>query len=290
MNILPLIFAFLLIFSFFAFNFLKEGKSSFLAESVLDSYNRVESNLQNRAARKTYTKLKGETIQSKTINASRNQQTNNLVSYRTLFPLLETSKFNLAPLIKDGGEFKLHPLYQPLANLLHILYGENLCKTEDMEYRVLDALLPNARKNPDMESLAELVLDDPLIQKIYYKMLKGTNQYQVGKEGIPPLEDFITVRKENSAIFFSFASPGVLEALLGEEITSRILLEEEKKRKETNKYYYFSKEELQALVMNSPAQFSNFSSLDSYIDYSKQFKSRKERGGKDEKTGLSLKK
>ncbi len=290
MNILPLIFAFLFVFSFFAFNFLKEQKSFILTETVFDSYNRVESNLQNKTIRKAYSKFTTEPTPAKTTNPTTKQTTKNFVSYRTFFPPLETSKFNLTPLIKDAAEFKLHSLYEPLANLFRILYGKNLYKTENIEYRILDAMLTKARKNPELENLADIHLDDPEIKKIYYKMLKGTNQYEVGKAGIPPLGDFLAIGKENIAISFSFASAALLEAVLGKEITTHIFLEEEKKRTELNKHCYFSKEQLQALVTKNPAQFSNFSSIEPYIDYSKQFKSRKERGGKDEKTGLAIKK
>jgi hypothetical protein len=287
MNILPFIFAFLFVFSFFAFNFLKEKKSFVLTETVLDSHNRVESNLQNKIVSKAYAKL---TAEPKPTNPTAKQTPKSFVSYRTLFPPMETSKFNLTPLIKDTTEFKLHPLYEPLANLFRVLYGKTLYKTENIEYRILDALLTKARKNPELENIADIDLDDPTIKNIFYKMLKGTNQYEVGKEGIPPLEDFLAIGEENTAISFSFASAALLEALFGEKITAHIFLEEEKKRKELNKYYYFSKEELQALATKNPAQFSNFSSIEPYINYSKKVKSRKEKGGKDDKTGLAIKK
>lgn len=289
MNILPLIVAFLFVFSFFAFNFLKEQKSFVLTETVFDSYNRVESNLQNNIVRKAYSKFKTEAPPPKTTNPTAKQTPKNFVSYRTFFPPLETSKFNLTPLIKDTAEFKLHSLYEPLANLFRILYGKTLYKTENIEYSILDAMLMKARKHPEMENLADIDLDDPAIKIIFYKMLKGTNQYQVGREGIPPLGDFLAIGKENYPISFSFASAALLESLFGKEITTHIFLEEEKKRTELNKYYFLSKEELQALVTKNPAQFLNFSSIEPYIDYSKQFKSRKETGGKDEKTGLAIK-
>ncbi len=294
MNILPLIFAFLIIFSCFAATFLKEVKSFLLAETVTDSYDRVERNLKNFIVRKAYHKLKGETVSSnKAPNPTQPKKMKTYTSYRSLFPPQELSKFNLAPLAAYSGEFKLHPLYQPLAELLRILYGENLFKQgkmEKIEYQILDAMLVKAGKNPEAESLTELNPDDPVVKKIYYTMLKGTNQYAIHEKGIPPLEDFLCIRKESPAISFSFASGALLEALFGRETSSYIFGEEKKKAEESNNYYYLPKEELQALLMKNPAQFSQFSPLEPYIDYSKQFKPRTERGGKDEKTGLSVKK
>jgi len=294
MNILPLIFAFLFIFSCFAFAFLKEAKSFFLAETVFDSHNRVERTLQNSIAKKTYNKYKGEATLPNREKKSSQQNKKNLLSYRSLFPPLEASKFNLSPLIKCNGEFKLHPLYEPLAELLRILYWKNLFapeKRDHIEYSIIDALLTKARKDPETISLADLAPDTPEIKKIYYRMLKGTNQYTVGGNGIPPLGDFIGFREgANSAISFSFASKALLEAFFNQEIASQITSTEQKKAAESNKYHYFSKDELQPLLMKNPAQFSSFSALEPYIDYSKQLKPRKEKGGKDEKTGLGIKK
>ncbi len=294
MNILPLIFAFLIIFSCFAATFLKEVKSFLLMETVADSYDRVERNLKNFIVRKSYYKLKGETLNStKSPNEAQKKKMKTYTSYRSLFPPLELSKFNLAPLAEYMGEFKLHPLYEPLAELLRILYGENLFKQEKLEkieYRILDTMLVKARKNPDAESLTELNPDDPIVKKIYYTMLKGTNQYTLHGKGIPPLEDFLYIRKESPAISFSFASAALLEALFGRETSSHIFVEEKKKAQESNTYYYLPKNELQTLLMKNPVLFSHFSPLEPYIDYSKQFKPRTERGGKDDRTGLSVKK
>jgi hypothetical protein len=291
-NILPLIFTFLIIFSSIAFTFLKEVKSFYLAETTLNSFNRTERKVNNAIVQKAYRKAKGEAINKKENNS---EQTKPKVyfSKRSFFPPFDNSKFNIAPLIKHEGDFKLHPLFEPLAEMVRLLYGNNLFerkpRLEKVEYRLLDALIMQARKHPESEDLAEVFPDDPVLRNIYYKMLKGTNRYSQ-TEGIPPLGDFVTIQNDANAISFYFASPLLLEALFGKEIALNVMQEEFEKWESSGKYHFYSKEDLQALLMKNPVLASKYSTLEPFFDFAKQFKPRTEMGGTDPKTGLSVKK
>jgi hypothetical protein len=285
-NILPLIFTFLLIFTCLASTFLKEVKSFFLAETTLNSFYRIERKINNTIAYKAYRKIKAESINKKG-NDGKIIKTSTYISRRNFFPAFENSKFNIGPLIKYEGQFKLHPLFEPLAEMLRLLYKGAL--SEKVEYRLLEAILTQARKNPEARDLAEIYPDDLTLRTLYYKLLKGTNQYNK-KEGIPPLGDFVALREEPAAVFFSFASPMLLEALFNHEITEHILGEERKQWEESKKYYYFTKEDLQSLLMKNPSLAAKYTSLESYLDYSKQIKARNEIGGIDPNTRLSIKK
>ena len=180
-----------------------------------------------------------------------------------------------------------------LAEFLRLLYKNCLFAkvphSEKIEYRLIESMIKKARKLPDLDNLAELYPDDPVLAKIFYKMLKGTNQYDRNR-GIPPLADFISLNKEKTSAHLSFASPILLEALFGDEIAVQILQEEKKKWEDTNKYYYFSKEDLQAAVMKNPARVPALSSLESYINYSKQRTPLTQIGGRDKKTGIGIEK
>jgi hypothetical protein len=199
----------------------------------------------------------------------------------------------MGPLVKYEGDLKLHPLFEPLAKMLRLLYGERIFDpephSEKIEYRLLEAILIKARKNPENKELAQFFPDDPALSKVYYKMLRGTNQYNK-KDGVPPLGDFVTFHKDAPAIFFSFASIVLLEALFDQKVAEQISQEERKKWELLNKYYYFSKEDLQLLLSKTPTLASSYSTLESYLDFSKQIKPRKEIGGIDNNTGLSIKK
>ena len=292
MNILPLIFTFLIIFSCIAFTFLREIKSFHLAETTFESFKVIERKMNNFIVKKAYQKVKGDPTDKKEKPKAQGQEKTYL-SKRCFFPPLENSKFNLGPLVKQEGEFKSHPLFELSAEILRLLYKEKIFDraphSKNIEYHLLEAIVTKARKNPECEDLSELLPDDLALHSIYYKMLKGTNRY-TRKEGIPPLKDFLALRKEGAAICLCFASPALLQALFGEGIATHILEEEQKKWAELSQYHYFSKENLQELLSKDPSLGSKYSRLESYVDYSKQIKKRKEIGCKDQKTGLSIKK
>ncbi len=286
MNILPLIFTFLVIFSCIALTFFKEMKSYVLMESSCDGFYRTERVVSNAIIRKAYHKISGESLNKKSSTPSQKQKNVEYLSKRNFFPPYDNSKFHLAPLIVHQGELHLHPLYEYLAQFLRLLYKEKL--KPGTEYHLIDAMIKKARKQ-ETEVLADLHPDDPALKQVFYKLLKGTNQYSQ-ENGIPPLGDFISLSKSEHAAFFSFASPVLLEAFFGEEIALAVLAEEKKKWETDGKYFFFSKEELQALITKNPAHASQFSILESYFNYSKQPSPRDQIAGKDIKTGIRVEK
>lgn len=289
MNILPLVFTFLIILSCIAFTFLREVKSIFLVETSLEGFNRTERVVNNTIVKKAYRKIKGETT-SKNNSQNKNNGTGAYVSQRSAFPPREESKFNLGVLIQHQGEPTLHPLYEPLAEFLRQLYKTRLFDRqphpEKIEYRLIGVLLKKAHDHSAAKTLVELCPDDPDLAKLFYKMLKGTNQYS-RDQGIPPLGDFICIAQDKTAASLSFASPRLLEALFSPKIAGLILEEEQKKWEELGKHDYFSKEDLQALIMKNPQQAASYSSLEPYLNFSKQSMQRLLIGG-DKKTGIGV--
>ncbi len=292
MNILPLVIAFLTIFACITVSFLREAKSFSLIETTIHGYNRTDRAVSNAIVRKSYRKIKVETNPKKETEPKKVLK-QNYHSMREFYPPLESSKFHLGPLLKAEGDLKQHPLYEPLAQLFRLLYGKCLFKNQDksekLEYHLIEEIVKNAKKMPNSENLAELYPEDPHLQKIYYKMLKGTNNY-TQDVGIPPLEHFVSLEKSEKAVVLGFASPLLLEALFGKEVASEILNLERKKWSESNNYYYFSKEDFQLVFNKSPNKASLLTVLDSFLDYSKQFETRSQIGGRDRITGIGVEK
>lgn len=292
MNILPLVFTVLIIFSCIAFTFLKEVKSFSLIETAIHGYNRTERVLFNKISQKAYQKVKKEK-EASTATGKKTEKKRDYIALRSLFPPLENSKFNLNPLLKEQGPLKLHPLYEPLANLLRLHYEKQVfkkeAKAEKLEYRLIDELVKKAQKFPDAENLAELHPDDPALRKIFYKMLKGTNKNSKD-EGITPLGNILSLSKGDKAVFLCFASPTILEAFLGKEISLEIQKMEEAKSGELNKHYYVSKEDFQSIITKHPSLSPFLGPLEPFLDYSKQLTLRTQIGGRDRKTGIAVEK
>jgi hypothetical protein len=289
-NILPLVFTFLIIFSCISLTFLREVKSFSLIETSLDGYNRTQRGVSNAIARNAYRKIKADPAKK---NASDKTKvaSGEYHSKRCLFPPVENSKLNLRSLIKQQQDCKRHPLYEPLAKLMRLLYQKSVFEkeksSEKLEYRLIDEMVKKARKLVELKSFAEICPDDPALRKIYYKMLKGTNQYS-RSEGIPPLSHFLSLSKAEKEVSLSFASPPILDALFGQEISSTILEVEREKWEQSNKYYFFSKEDLEALLLKSPTKAPFLALLEPHLDYSKQPAPRNQIAGRDKITGIAV--
>lgn len=293
MNILPLILILALVFGGLALTFIRDTKSFFLLERSFEGHHRTERLVHNRLAQKAYRKTKGKSVKTNnTESSSSSPKQTSFQSRRQYAPPFENSKCNLAPLFELDQDLKQHPLYESIAILLHLLYGKNLFakqKHEDLEYKILDALLAKAGSLETITDLSALTPDNKALQPLYYKMLKGTNQYNE-TQGYPPLGDFFSIHSDQAPIYLSFASPALLEALFGKEIKEAILRHEEEAWNKEHKYVYFSKEDLQALVNQIPGKAPPLSLLEPLINGSKQFAPRTELSGMDHISGMTVRK
>lgn len=292
MNILPLIFALLIIFSCLCTTFLKEVKSLHLIEITLEGYNQAEKEIRNAIIKRSYEKIKGDPS-SESAKKEGTKRLKTFHSKRSHFPPLETSKFYLKALAKTEIELSQHPLYEPLAQLLRLLYQKNVFNhypnIKGPEYKLIEALVKKAQKFPSAKDLSYLHPDDSELQKIYYKMLKGTNLY-TEEVGIPPLAHFISLEKTDKVIHLKWASPPILKALFTEPLAQHILQREAEHWKTSQKHYSLSKEDLATLFMQEPGQSAIFTALQPYLSDSLQSAKKKSLAKRDKKTDICIEK
>ncbi len=130
------------------------------------------------------------------------------------------ARLNLWPLIQEGRE--AHPLlYETAAKLFKTFYGATLFeKKARAEYRFLDHFLQKAKENP--EALEKLVLN-PAYQSIYYRMLKGTKQWNLETGvGYPSLLDALTIEETPSKICLSHAHPDQMAVFFGPKVAAKL--------------------------------------------------------------------
>lgn len=279
MNTLPLVFAFLLIFSFLTLGFIQEQGHSILAERSIRSFHTVSRAANNAVSRRLYARIKSKPDPASPQVAK--PATKAKRSRRASTPPLDTAKLNIQPLLELKTDPKNDPLYEIAAELLRVLYGKALLKKEGMEYELLNALLKAHRTHPEATALSDLFPDSASLKRIYYKMLKGTNRYDA-RQGIPPLADFMHLSKGPS-IHFAHASHRLLEALFGPELASKILSEEKNKSSLTQN-------ELMALLANDPSATTLVQQLGQQIDFSDKSTKRTALSKRDRKSGLGIKK
>lgn len=156
----------------------------------------------------------------------------------------ESSKFNLWPLINDKNKTASISLYKSAIKLIQILYKDadfyKKAKDPELAQKILNEMI--AKKKEDF---TELFPDNPLLSEIYYKMLKGSNT------GYPPLREYFKNEKTDKApIQWAYASTPVLQAILGEEATKRILAAEKTAWEANHRTKILPKETLRTLLQS----------------------------------------
>lgn len=227
MNILPLIFVFLTILSLTSYSFLQERIASAKTSSTYRGYMRAERLSRNRLESIRYKKI--PTLQNGNKTTGPKKKTEVFKSHRLDCPPTEASRLNITLLFSEQPPSFL---YETLVKLIQDLYGHAPFFKEgnhrDLAYYVVNCM-QNATKT---SSFTEMFEGDPLYPTILYKMIKGTNHYQLDpKKGYPPLEDFLTLSPQKTKIClqFPYTSAPILTALWGAHVTEAIIQAEKKK-------------------------------------------------------------
>ena len=292
MNILPLVFAFLLIFSYITASFVRENKSSALIEWTLHGYNHIEKAVRNGIIKRAFDHIKASET-SCPVPKDKNSKTPSFISRRISSPPLETSKFYLRAFANTSTTLVSHPLYEPLATLLRNLYQERVFKQQNappgVEYTLIPLMIQKMNDLPSSRNLADLMPSDPFLQNLYYKMLRGTNRYSL-QEGIPPLSHFLSLEKSDKVIHLNHASEPILEALFGGKITKEILEKEKQQFDLTQKYYAFSKQDFEILLEKHTHEKGIFFYLNSLISYTKKVGKKEHLAKRDKITQIGIEK
>lgn len=276
MNILLLVTSFLIIFSMGLYGFTLQSKATVTKQTYfltfMDLERRALSGMQKNQYRKAIQKNKRAKGEAKK-NEGRQEKSFN----RDRKDPIDVSKLNISSLLQTPAPLSYERLYEIAAEVLRTLYAKTAVghlaeklSVRDFEYQILDALIAKSRSNPDLTSLLELFPDDPRLNQIFTKMMKGTKQYTISDlpKGYPPLEDFFFLTKEKqSPVSFSFASSPLLSAVFGKDLTQRIL-EEERKKGTPEKPISLGEEELSSLLLKESGKKPMLTDLQEILSFS----------------------
>ncbi|MEN9654763.1 MAG: hypothetical protein RL235_875 [Chlamydiota bacterium] len=138
--------------------------------------------------------------------------------YRRIIPKVnpESARINLLPLIVEAEDTTL---FEIVAGCIHRLYANDLFLNEPgYEKRLLGALVLALKKNPD-RCLEAVRLSDPKMQKVYYRMLKGTVDFDWEQGlGYPSLLEVVKVSGASESLYLQGAHPMMLALLFGPKV------------------------------------------------------------------------
>jgi len=260
MNILFLVSSFLIIFLFFSSTLLKQTGFYSSEQKNFCSYMEASGKIHNKLERykyKSYEKKLQNAAKSEKKKAVPVRRVKEYLSPRFSNNLPLAGKWNLLPLII--GNQSSGYLESATADFLENIYGHtNFWKEGQISLPSLkeDLVAFFKRKKMDKnppERLSDLFPSDPLLQNVFYKMLKGSGAYSLAKkEGYPPLEDVFRLDSESKeTLSLPYGSyPGIL-AFFGKDIAEKIVKAEMEKWEEKGGYYSVTKSELTDLMGTS---------------------------------------
>jgi len=294
MNILPLLIGFIIVFSYLSTSFLKEAQTITIIERSVAAAFRIETQLHNRLSLRQYLR---KAHVKRSVEEKKEGKKRPYYSLRSITPPIDESKLNISALFNQSViDVHQHPIYLVAAELIKLLYqGSPLISEKTQEHwerGVLDEMIAQAKKRSDWDQLSDLLPEGKEAHALFYKMVKGTNQYHLGtkKQGIAPLGHFISIDpdKKKQAIYFCFASSPLLTAAFGSTIANQLLLEEKKQWDKTGKRHLCSKEELEELLLKNAILPHSFTQLEPYLSFKRQLPCKTLIAGKDQITGLVI--
>jgi len=229
MNLLPLVFAILLIL---ACTFSLSFQKTLLSKPVASTY---QAHLKaTRSILSSYESLCYKRLRSKKKPASTQPRSKNKKPPKQApAQFHECSKINLWPLLQEGPE--KHPLlYQLTLTTFHRFYGSILEEGRGLETQLLNAILSSGRQAiddaPDATRIAleKLPLAETHVKRLYplqtyfYRMLKGVKQTA---HPMPSLLDLFCLEQQESKLCLKHATAEQLALLFGEKAAPKILTE-----------------------------------------------------------------
>lgn len=218
MNILPFVFAILLILAYGATASLQTRAASRRNQKAHIGLCKAELSLLRQSEMERYKGLPGTPVKTERKAAESSDEPGE-PSTQTVNPLC--ARLNLFPLI-DKGKEECPALYETAAQLLRLFYSP---EEKGAEYRILNAVLTAAKRQLREEfsiPIETLDLKDPVLQSTYYSLLKGTRKCQLGEKGFPPLVDYFKIERHDTTICLFDAHPHMLTVFFGPKTAPKL--------------------------------------------------------------------
>lgn len=220
MNILGLVFGILLVFSFGFYACFDKQLGAHRLRSKYLSHEKAMRKIYNSYQSSVYQICPGKPLEKKPSAKGERNPNANTEREKALIkhlPNRSCAKINLFSLADQPEEKDV--LFSLAQRLIQNLYSPLFSKEKDREKHFFPTLLKNIRLLSSEDSsfaLEKLSFEDPAMQLIFYRMLKGTKKWDIAKKiGYPPLTEFFSAEKEEKKICLFHASYDFLHLLFG---------------------------------------------------------------------------
>jgi hypothetical protein len=237
MNVLTLIFSLLLILSYGFYASWDKQVTSQRLKTTYRGHQTAHRKLLNQYQSALYKQLRGNLEKAEPVEEDEDEESPDVPivkkdPIKKPDPNRECAELNLWPLIQEGKSN--HPLLFELALKIIRTFYPSLLQEKNIEVRLLNALLSSAKiaiqEQEANFSLEKVDLGDERLQRIYYKMLKGTKEWDLAlQKGYPSLLDYMKADAAPDKICIFHAHPDLTTALFGRDVAQKLHAEIHKK-------------------------------------------------------------
>lgn len=269
MSFLPFVLSFLLLMVIGSSFLFTSFRSTSLEKTVILAQNRAKLGLISKQAVTAYKISQGRKPEKGKNDPKESKEKNGKVPVykdkRDKRCGLESSKFNLWPLLNNQDMNKHIVLKKSAVRLIQILYQDadfyKEPKDPGLAGKILEEMI--SQKGEDLSQL----FPKKLSSEMYYKMLKGTNT------GYPPLGEYFKIEKTDKApIQYTYATTPILRAVLGDDATNRVLAAERAAWEENHRKRVLPEETLRELLQKHTNADFDISHLKTFFLFDKRGK------------------
>jgi len=286
MNILPLIYGFIILFAIGTYAFVYSLRATIQEKFHYSGAIGVERSFANSVQNEMYKLQKGENLDSSVRTENKKKENAQFLSPRDKFNSKIYQKLNIKSLLIGQG----NPALESVAlSLIKNMYQATTVYTPGLEHEILDTLIRNLKEHSTITSFETLL---PNLSSenypLFYKLIKGTQSYELKTNaGYPALGDFLTFepKTHTKPIHFGSASRSVLEALFGQELTEQIISQERRKWEIDHKHASITKKELEAFLVQHSKNLVDFEPM---IEFTSKNAKRSQEVVQDKSTSLQI--
>ncbi|MCB1084705.1 MAG: hypothetical protein KDK60_01235 [Chlamydiia bacterium] len=227
MNLLPFIFVMISLFSLYSYSSLRAGLQQKKESTLYHSYFTTLRQARNKKEERFYELARYDRTPSgkkKPKKPGENEKGWEAPPYfrevRVGWPL---GRLNLSSLLNDSTKW---PSLKGIAiDYVKQLYSHCSFFPKDDKFpaQLIDALIASCKENK--KPLRQIHIEDEKIRSTFYKMLKGTNTFDIDEKiGIPPFELFFTFEEnESPPMNLHYANLVFLNIIFGKEGTEELV-------------------------------------------------------------------
>lgn len=259
MNVLPLVCAFILLFSLGSYALVHQFRAVVHEKSVFTGSMRIQRKFASCLQEDIFNEIEEVKQETKTDSSPKNKKDIEYKSRRDRLNPFPESKLNISGFFKEE---QLPGLREIAENLLKRIYERTSLWYPNMEREILDLIIQSAKDNPTVTTFEELSKHEPRL----YKWVKGTQAYELfTSQGYPSLSDYMSLdpKERKKPIHFTFASRALLLALFGENdlLAQQITHEERLKWEVDHIQRALTKSELEAFLLKHRKNLSDYEHL-----------------------------